>query len=216
MLVKEIMTANPVTIDKSSNIADALELMRTNKFRRLPVLDKGTLVGIVTDGDLVEVSPSPASSLSVFELNYLLAKTKIEDIFKKNKKLITIEADALVEEAALLMRDNKIGGVPVVENGGLVGIITETNIFDAFIDIMGLRNIGTRITLELPEDKPGLIADISGVIKQNDGNITHFTTYDTHRNTFRIIIRINQGDLDKITSELKDKKFNIISVQTNN
>jgi len=136
MRVRDKMTPNPVTITPQTTIADALALMREGNFRRLPVLDKGKLVGIVTDRDLSEVSPSPATSLSVFELNYLLSRTKIGTIIKK-QQVISISPDAYLEEAALIMRDHEIGAIPVVEEGKLVGIITESNIFDAFIEMMG-------------------------------------------------------------------------------
>jgi len=123
------MTSNPYTISPDATIAEALDIMRSHKVRRLPVVKSGKLVGIVTEREMLEVSPSKATTLSVFELNYLLAKTKVSAVMTKD--VITISPDALLEEAALLMRDNTVGALPVVENGKLVGIITETNIFDA-------------------------------------------------------------------------------------
>ena len=130
MLVRDHMTPNPVTITPQHTVADAFSLLRENKIRRLPIVDKGKLVGIITDRDLREVSPSPATSLSIFEINYLLSKMTIDKVIKK-QKLITIGPDAYLEEAALLMRQYGIGALPVVEDGKLVGIITESNIFDA-------------------------------------------------------------------------------------
>jgi len=162
MRVRDKMTPDPITITPKTTVAEALDLMRENKVRRLPVLDKGKLVGIVTDRDLCEVSPSPATSLSIFELNYLLARTKISEIIKK-QRLITIEPDAYLEEAALIMRDNQIGAIPVVEKGKLVGIITESDIFDAFIELMGLREPGMRLELEL-EDEPGMLIKAAEII----------------------------------------------------
>ena len=132
MYVRSRMSKNPITITRETTIAEALDIMRNNSIRRLPVMEKDKLVGIVTERDL-EVSPSPATSLSVFEINYLLAKMKIGDVLPKRQNVITVSPDALLEEAALLMRDHKIGALPVCEDGKLVGIITETNIFDAFI-----------------------------------------------------------------------------------
>lgn len=215
MFVKEIMTKNPVTIDKGATIADALDIMRSNKFRRLPVMDGDKIIGIVTDRDLREVSPSPATTLSVFELNYLLAKTELNQVINK-RKVVTIDGDALVEEAALIMRDEKIGGLPVMKDNKLVGIVTETDIFGAFIKIMGLREPGTRITIELKEDKPGLINDITKVIKEYNGNITHLTSYTSGANLNKVSIKINNKvDTDSIIQVLKEKGFEVSSAVIN-
>ena len=172
MLVRNHMTVNPVTITPRTTIAEALEIMRENKVRRLPVMDRGRLAGIVTDRDLSEVSPSPATSLSVFEINYLLSKTRIGDVMPKHRRLVTVSPDAYLEEAALLMRENEVGGIPVVENGQLVGIITESDIFDAFIEIMGLRRKGTRLHLQV-EDRVGVLAEITRIIRDQGINITN-------------------------------------------
>jgi len=201
MLVREKMTPNPITITKETTIANALQLMRDNKIRRLPVMEGARLAGIVTDRDLSEVSPSPATSLSMHELNYLLSKTKIGSILPKNHNIITISPDAFLEEAALLMRDNKIGGIPVVENGELVGIITETNIFDAFIEIMGLRQDGFRLTVRLGADRPGILAEITRAIAACGGNITHSNTFGEPGQA-NIVLRINKGSVQEITDAL--------------
>ena len=144
MFVKTRMTPNPVTIHSTATIADASEIMRANKFRRLPIVDDGRLVGIVTDRDLREVSASPATTLSIFELNYLLAKMKVKDIMKRN--VITISAEATIEEAALSMYEHRIGGLVVIDDtGGVAGVLTETDIFKSFVDIMGLAEGKTRL-----------------------------------------------------------------------
>ena len=216
MLVKERMTPNPITITPQTTVATALQLMRDNKIRRLPVVQGERLVGIVTDRDLLEVSPSSATTLSVFELNYLLAKTKIADILPKDKKLIVISPDAFVEDAALLMRENKIGGIPVVDNGKLVGIITETNIFDTFIDIMGIKQAGYRITIKLGEDRPGILAEITKAIASCGGNITHTTSFINTSGKSIIVFRINQGDVNKILLALKEQGYNEVYVHQTN
>ncbi len=208
MYVRDKMAADPITITSQTTIVKALQLMRDNKIRRLPVVDDDKLVGIVTDRDLSEVSPSPATSLSIFELNYLLAKTKIGDIIPKNQRVITISPDELIEEAALLMRDHKISGIPVVSaENKLVGIITETNIFDAFIEIMGIRQEGFRLSLPLGFDRPGVLAEITSAITACGGNITHTSTYGELGNS-NMVFRINKGDMDKITSALKKLGYN--------
>ncbi|MBZ4653115.1 MAG: acuB [Peptococcaceae bacterium] len=216
MLVKERMTPNPITITPQTTVATALQLMRDNKIRRLPVVQGDKLIGIVTDRDLLEVSPSPATTLSVFELNYLLAKTKVADILPKDKKLIVISPDAFVEDAALLMRENKIGGIPVVDDGKLVGIITETNIFDTFIDIMGIKQAGYRITIKLGEDRPGVLAEITKAIASCGGNITHTASFVNASGNSIIVFRINQGDLESIISAINQQGYSVVSVQQTN
>lgn len=216
MLVREKMTPNPITITRQTTVANALQLMRDKKIRRLPVLEDERLIGIVTDRDLKEMSPSPATSLSVHEINYLLAKTKISDILPKNRPVITIGPDAFLEEAALLMRENKIGGIPVMENNRLIGIITETNIFDAFIEIMGLKQEGARITIKIGQDRPGILAEISGAITLCGGNITHASTFGGAESS-TLVFRINQGDIPKIMASLKDMGYHpSVNYQVNN
>jgi acetoin utilization protein AcuB len=199
-----------VTVDKDVTILDALKIMQDNKIRRLPVLDKGKLVGIVTDRDLREVSPSPASTLSIFELNYLLAKTKIKDIMTKN--VIGISPDAFIEEAALLMRENTIGGLPVLEGNKLVGIITETNIFDVFVEIMGINTPSTRLTVFL-ENRIGSLADITRIIKENNLDIISLITYTGSGSleTGNVVIRVGTVEPEHLIEQLKAEGYKIIS-----
>lgn len=208
MYVRNSMTTNPYTVAPDATVAETLELMRSKDIRRVPVVKNGKLVGIITERKLLEVSPSPATSLSIFEINYLLAKTKIESIMTKD--LITVNPDSLVEEAALLMREYDVGGLPVVESDKLVGIITETDLFDSFIEIMGFKDIGSRIAVEVDEDKPGVLAKVAGLIANFDVNITHIALF---RN--EIIIRINTLNVDNIIQALKNDGFNVISVLKN-
>ncbi len=176
MYVKTRMTANPYTVTPDTSVTDAYALLRKHNIRRLPVVEKGKLVGIVTDRELQKVSPSTATSLSIVEVNYLLSKTKVKDAMSR-APLITIGEDSLLEEAAVLMQDNKIGALPVVNRGGkLVGIITETNIFDAFTDLMGIRERGTRITVEA-EDAPGKLSDVARIISSFGVNIGRIAVY---------------------------------------
>ncbi|HAA89776.1 MAG: Acetoin utilization protein AcuB [Thermoanaerobacterales bacterium 50_218] len=210
MRVRDKMTPDPITITPKTTVAEALDLMRENKVRRLPVLDKGKLVGIVTDRDLCEVSPSPATSLSIFELNYLLARTKISEIIKK-QRLITIEPDAYLEEAALIMRDNQIGAIPVVEKGKLVGIITESDIFDAFIELMGLREPGMRLELEL-EDEPGMLIKAVEIIWRQGGIISHIAVFRTQKGKVTLVIQLQCEETGAIVAALEDAGINVKSV----
>jgi acetoin utilization protein AcuB len=213
MYVKNRMTSNPYTISPDATIAEALDLMRNNNIRRLPVVKNGKLVGIVTEKEMQEVSPSKATTLSIFELNYLLAKTKVSTVM--TKKVITVSPDALLEEAAVLMRDNRVGALPVVQDGKVVGIITETNIFDAFIDLLGFRESGTRITVEV-EDAPGILASVAGVIKDFGANITHVVVYRSSGGKSNIVIRVNTVNTDNITEALDKQGYKVTSVLKNN
>ena len=147
MYVKARMTTNPFTVTPEATIADTLELMRSKNIRRVPVIKNEKLVGIITEKKLLEISPSPATSLSIFEINYLLSKTKISELMTKD--VITVTPDTLVEIAATKMKEYDIGAIPVVENGKLVGIITESDIFETFIEIMGFQDTGSRIDIKL-------------------------------------------------------------------
>ncbi|ADI03093.1 MAG TPA: CBS domain-containing protein [Syntrophothermus lipocalidus] len=212
MKVKDKMTPNPIVIALDTTVAEAMQLMRDHSIRRLPVMNRGKLVGIVTERDLSEVSPSPATSLSVFEINYLLAKTKIKDILPKNSQVITVSPDTFIEEAARLMRAHKVGGIPVMENGKLVGIITETNIFDALIDMLGVYRKGTRIDMKV-EDRVGVVAEISSIIASKSINIENIVLYpDLARGDYNLILRIDTEDPQEVLEELKHRGYEIKSV----
>jgi acetoin utilization protein AcuB len=175
MLVGERMTRNPVTILDTASIDDALHLMRERRVRRLPVLDgSGKMVGIVSDKDLLHAAPSPATSLSVYELHYLLARLTIKQVM--SSPVITVTSDTPIEEAAALMADRKIGGLPVLENGQLAGIITETDIFKILVELLGARTPGLRLTLQVPEGK-GVLARITAALAQQGAFIVSLVAY---------------------------------------
>lgn len=175
MLVRERMSTQPVTIAADVPITEALRVMRQNQVRRLPVLDAdGKLVGIVSEKDLLYASPSPATSLSIYEMHYMLSRLKVTELMTPDP--ITITPDVLLEEAAIIMADSKIGGLPVVEDGNLVGIITETDIFKVFLELLGAREKGLRLTLRIPE-RMGEMARITTAIAQLGGNILALGTF---------------------------------------
>lgn len=176
MNVGQRMTRNPITVTPDVSVPDAQALMRREKIRRLPVLDKqGRLVGIVTSLDLIHASPSPATSLDMYELHYLLSKLKIETVMTKH--VITVTEDTPLEEAARIMVDNNISGLPVVRGETLVGIITESDLFKLFIELFGARHLGVRLTLLLPE-KRGEIAAVADAIANIGGNIISMATFE--------------------------------------
>jgi acetoin utilization protein AcuB len=169
------MSRNPVTITADTPITDALRVMRENEVRRLPVLDEsGELVGIVSEKDLLYASPSPATSLSIYEMHYMLSRLKVAELMTTD--VVTVKADTTLEEAARIMADNKIGGLPVVDGGKLVGIITETDVFKVFLELLGAREHGLRLTLEIPERK-GEIARLTTEIARLGGNILALGTF---------------------------------------
>jgi len=149
MLVGSIMTPNPVTVSDKTAIDEALKLMRDKKVRRLPVLNaKGNLVGIVAEKDILYASPSPATSLSIHEIHYLVSKLTVAEIMTKD--VITVTDETPLEEAARVMADKRIGALPVMRDGKLVGIVTETDIFKTFLDLLGAREPGVRLTMKMP------------------------------------------------------------------
>jgi acetoin utilization protein AcuB len=211
MFVSKKMTANPITIASKATVADASELMRNNKVRRLPVMDDGKLVGIVTDRDLREVSPSPATSLSIFELNYLLAKMKVADTMRRN--VITIRENQTIEEAALAMYTNKIGGLVVMNDAGKVtGVITETDIFKSFVDVMGLAKGKKRITIQFV-DHLGALNEISGVFKDLGININSLVSFAADQpNGITMVIRTDKVETDELVSKLEAIGYKVLHV----
>ncbi len=175
MYVKDKMTANPYTISPKSSISDAFSIMKDHGFHQIPVVKNGKLVGMLTEQDLQNVTPSKATSLSVYEINYLLTKLEVSQAM--STELVTIEADALLEKAAVLMRSHDVHALPVMDGKKLVGIITQSDIFDAFIDMMGARNAGARIEVIVP-NKPGVGVEVMKVIGETGANILHMALHN--------------------------------------
>ena len=175
MLVKERMTRNPITIRPDTPVTEAQAMMKREKIHHLPVLDKDEkLVGIVSEKDLLYASPSPASTLSVYEMTSLLAKLKVEKVMSKN--VVTAAEDVPLEEAARIMADRGIGGLPILRGSALVGIITESDLFRVFIELFGARQKGIRVSLTVPNVK-GELAKISAAVSKAGGNIIALGTF---------------------------------------
>lgn len=212
MYVKNKMTANPYTIAFNAPINEVIELMREKSLKRVPVVDGEKVVGMLTHSDIQKVSPTKATTLSIYELNYLLAKTKVSDAMTKD--IVTITPDALLEEAAVLMREHRISSLAVVKDNKLVGIITESDIFDAFIDLLGFRDAGSRITV-LAADVPGALADIGEIFKSFDANITHIGAYRGSGSTSDVVIRTNAFNTEDIENKLEEHGYKIESIIRN-
>jgi acetoin utilization protein AcuB len=177
MLVKDRMTPNPVTITPDTSFPDAFRIIREKRIRHLPVVDKkGKLVGIVAQTDLLHASPSAATTLSVFEINYLLANLHVREVMSSPP--ITVSEDVPLEEAARVMVENKIGCLPVMRDGVLIGMITETDIFETFVEVLGGREASLRVTVLVP-DVRGELARVAGVIAGLGGNICSVARFES-------------------------------------
>jgi len=207
MFVRNKMHANPFTISPDQTIPDAHEIMSKHNVRRLPVVKNGKLVGVVSKEDIIQASPSKATTFSMGEIAYLLSKTKISQIMSRN--LITISSNALLEEAALLMRDNNVSFLPVVDDGKLVGIITESNIFDAFIELLGFREPGTRLTVEA-DDAPGIMANLTSIIGNYGANIDHVAVYRGSHGKSAIVLGINSLNTNELEASIEKQGFKIL------
>ncbi|MCE5258008.1 MAG: CBS domain-containing protein [Chloroflexi bacterium] len=191
MLVKERMSRHPITVTPDTSLFDALRIIRDEKIRRLPVVDSdGKLVGIVSEKDLLYVAPSPATTLSIYEMNYLIAKIKISELMTTN--VITVDEDCPLEEAARIMADNNISGLPVMKGGSLVGMITESDLFRIFIELLGAREQGLRITLSVPEGV-GVLAKVTSALAGMKADIIALGTFLGDNPTNRIITVKVQG-----------------------
>lgn len=195
MLVKDRMSKPPVTVRDNVGVEDALRLMHSEGIRRLPVVDKhGNMVGIVSELDLLKVSPSSATSLSVYEIPYLLAKIKMRDVMAED--VITVQEDTPLEEAARIMADHKVGGLPVMRDDKVIGLITETDVFKTFLEMLGGREEGYRISLFVP-DQEGMLSRITGKVSKMGVNITALSTIRGQDPTeYLVTMRVND-DIDE-------------------
>lgn len=213
MYVKDWMTKSPVYLNSENSINDAYVEMKKGNFHRVPIVDDGKLVGIITETTLADYTPSKATTLSMYEINSLLQKTKCGDIMVK--EVVTIYPDALLEEAADKMMVNNITCLPVLDKdtGKLVGIITQKVIFGAFVDLMGYYSHGSRIVVEVPEDTPGILEKISGILASNGISISHLVVY--HYNDISIVIRVFDDDAKKIADLLTKNGYKVSDYRVN-
>jgi len=175
MLVKERMSRNPITIRTDTPVTEAQSLMKREKIHHLPVLDReGRLVGIVTEKDLLYAAPSPATTLSVYEMTSLLAKLTVDKVM--SAKPLTVTEDVALEEAARIMADRNIGGLPVIRGETLVGIITESDLFRVFIELFGARQKGVRLTMVVA-NRRGELCKVSEAVTKAGGNIIALGTF---------------------------------------
>ena len=212
MFVASRMTKNPITVEPSTPVNEAAKLMKRRNIRRLPVVENGSLVGIISDRDIMRVAPSPATTLSKFEIMSLLDKITVSEIMAKD--VVSLPDTATIEEAALVMYNEKLSGLPVVSSmGAVVGIITETDVFKTFVDVMGLADGKTRITLDVV-DKIGVVKELAGIIADAGFNIDSMVTCKqaSLAGHFEIVIRVDADNVEEITAKIEEKGYNVVHV----
>jgi acetoin utilization protein AcuB len=207
MFVGERMSRPVISVAPETPVHDALAMFKKEHIRRAPVIKDGKLLGIVTENDLRNASPSPATTLSVWELNYLVSKVTVKQVM--SKKVKTIDVDTPIEEAARIMTDSAIGGMPVTREGKIVGMITETDLFKVFLELMGAREKGVRVSA-LVEDKPGQLMKISKAITEAGGNFIAFGMFSGPDTSVKLltfkVAGIKKDDLKKVLGK-SVKKF---------
>ncbi len=212
MLVKERMSYPVITVHPDMPIMDALDLMKKEHIRRFPVIDKrGRLVGIVSKEDILHAAPSDASSLNVWEVNYLISKIIIKMVMTPN--VITIEEDTPLEEAARIMADNKFGGLPVIRKGKVVGIITETDLFKIFLEMLGAREQGIRLAALVP-NVSGELAQLTKAVFEIGGNVLSLGTFLGESSENReVVMKIKGASAEAITEAIHPFVDRIVDIR---
>ncbi|MCA9942716.1 MAG: CBS domain-containing protein [Anaerolineales bacterium] len=212
MLVKRRMSAPVITVPPDMSVPDCLKLMQRERIRRTPVVDNGRLVGIVSDKDLLNASPSDATSLSVWEISYLINKIKVKDVM--TKEVLTIQQEMPIEEAARIMVDNKVGGLPVVNNGDIVGLITETDLFKMLLELMGARDQGVRVTAVV-SDKVGTLAAVTQAIANANGSFLAFGAFSGEAVSNKILtFKVRRLDETAVRAAIEPVVEEIIDIRS--
>lgn len=212
MFVKTYMTPNPVTVAPDATHPQAMSTLRKNKIRHLPVVEHGRLVGILVEKDLLSNQPSPATTLSVYEIYSLLEMLRVRQMM--SKPVVTVQGDCPIEEAARIMVENKISCLPIMDGNKLVGIITETDIFKVLVDALGGQEAGLRITLRIPEEV-GQLASIAGHIASAGGNIVAVTTSRLMEGDHRqVTIKEMGADPDALKKQIQSSGLEVVDLRS--
>jgi acetoin utilization protein AcuB len=208
MLVKNWMSKEIVTVDADDSMQNAIYILQEQNIKILPVMDDGNLVGIITDRDLKKASPSDATTLDMHELLFLISKIKVRDLMKK--PVYSARPDDTVEEAAALLLEKKISGLPVLdENNRLVGIITRSDIFRVLLSLSGLGKKGIQFAIRI-EDKPGIIKEVRELIHEYGGRTASILSSsesapDGYLNFYFRIYQIDRQRLPSLLNKIREK-----------
>jgi acetoin utilization protein AcuB len=210
MFVGDRMSHPVISVSPETSIHDALAMFKNEHIRRAPVMRDGKMVGIISERDLLNASPSPVTSLSIWEMNYLLSKVTVKQIM--TKKVKTVDVGTPIEDAARIMADNKFGGLPVMRSGKVVGIITETDLFKIFLELMGARDKGIRVTASV-DDKPGVLAKVTKAIADAGGNFVSFGFFSGEDTSTKILTfkveGLKKDEVKKILTKVVKKFWDI-------
>jgi acetoin utilization protein AcuB len=204
MFVRDHMVSPAVTVAPDLPFQEALKLIQESRLRRLPVVDKnGKLIGIVSERDLLYASPSPATTLSVWEMTYVLSKIKVEELM--TKEVITTTPDTPIEDAASLMVEKKVGSLPVIDaDNKPVGIIADKDIFSILVEMFGGGQSGLRLTLEVPHGK-GILAGLTSAVFDLGGNIVSLGTFpiEANPNVDGLVVKVDDVSQDQLVDTVE-------------
>lgn len=212
MLIKDWMAKNVLTVDENTSLMRATRIMKENTIRRLPVVSHGKLIGIITDRDVKDASPSKTTSLDIHELYYLLSEMKVKDVMTADP--MTLQGEASLEKAAVIMLESKISGMPVVDDSGhLIGLLSETDVLRGFIHSTGIKDGAIHYILDLP-DMPGSVGKVSSMLRENGAMLISVLTsfVDAREGMKRVSIRILLTDKNKAEElhALLSKNFEVV------
>jgi len=205
MLIKDWMTKDVLTVDENTSLMRATRMMKENSIRRLPVVSHGKLIGIVTDRDVKDASPSKTTSLDIHELYYLLSEMKVKDVM--TSKPVTLTGDETLEKAAVVMLEDKISGMPIVDKSDhLIGLLSETDVLRGFIHSTGIQDGAVQFVFDLP-DKPGSVTQVIEKLRKHDARVLSILTsfLDAEQGCKRVAVRITAKDnasIDELSKEL--------------
>ncbi|EEI24523.1 CBS and ACT domain-containing protein [Lentilactobacillus hilgardii] len=204
MSVRDFMSTNVITVPPETKISVAVNLMKSNNIHRLPVIDNGHLVGLITAGIIQAASPSQATSLSIYEYNYLLNKMTVKEIMETTVR--TIGADDFLEDAIYKMLKYQVGVLPVISNNETIGIITNNDILKAFLDVTDYKESATVVQVFIHQDRTGVIYEIGKIMADNNLNIQ--TLMVTHQGTIKVVeIHVDRKDGLSVASKLREAGF---------